>query len=49
MSRAHVRSPVDEADYLRGEETASSTHALVSAQLTLTPGDLYDDTGLPVV
>ena len=58
MSQAHVHSPVDETDYLRGKETAAAKHALVggetdgidvacdSTRLTL---DLHEDTGLTVV
>ncbi|MFN3715829.1 MAG: Uma2 family endonuclease [Thiobacillus sp.] len=33
MSQAHVHSPVDEIDYLRLEETASSKHELVSGEI----------------
>ncbi|MCA1977700.1 MAG: Uma2 family endonuclease [Thiobacillus sp.] len=33
MSQAHVHSPVDEADYLRFEETASSKHELVGGEI----------------
>jgi hypothetical protein len=42
MSQAHVHSPVDETDYLRGEETAASKHEFVG-------GEIYEDTGLFVV
>ncbi|MFO7542761.1 MAG: Uma2 family endonuclease [Thiobacillus sp.] len=33
MSQAHVHSPVDETDYLRLEETASSKHELVGGEI----------------
>lgn len=33
MSRAHVHSPIDETDYLRLEETASSKHELVGGEI----------------
>jgi Uma2 family endonuclease len=33
MSQAHSHSPVDEADYLRLEETASSKHELVGGEI----------------
>lgn len=33
MSQAHVHSPVDETDYLRLEETASSKHELVGGEV----------------
>lgn len=33
MSQAHVHSPVDETDYLRGEETAASKHELVGGEI----------------
>ena len=60
MSQAHVPSPVDETDYLRGKQTAVAKHALVGGEtdhidvvcddtkLTLTLDDLYEDTGLRV-
>jgi Uma2 family endonuclease len=33
MTQAHVHSPVDEADYLRREEAASSKHELVGGEI----------------
>lgn len=33
MSQAHVHSPVDETDYLRGEETAASKHEFVGGEI----------------
>lgn len=33
MSQAHVHSPVDEADYLRLEETAAGKHELVGGEI----------------
>jgi Uma2 family endonuclease len=33
MSQAHVHSPVDEAAYLRGEETAASKHEFVGGEI----------------
>ena len=61
MSQAHLHSPVDETDYLRGKEPAAAKHALVGGEtaridvacdgtkLTLTRDDLYEYTGLLVV
>ena len=54
MSQAHVHSSVDEAAYLRGEETAASKHAFVGGEIYAMAGsserhDLYEDTGLLVV
>ncbi|MBW8458929.1 MAG: hypothetical protein WA146_10675 [Thiobacillus sp.] len=61
MSQAHVPSPVDEAAYLRGEETAAARFeqelsaddrvdvACDGTRRTLTLDDLYEDTGLLVV
>jgi len=33
MSQAHVHTPVDETDYLRGEETAASKHEFVGGEI----------------
>ena len=54
MSQYHVYSSVDEAAYLRGEETAASKHAFVDGEIYTMAGsserhDLYEDTGLLVV
>ncbi len=59
MSQAHLHSPVDETDYLRGKEAAAAKHALVGGETArinvacdgtrLTTLALPEDTGLAVV